>query len=162
MLSGLSENSTGNIGLCYFNSIKVQLERVMSTTSWARNQFQFHKGTIRTWILHRPRLDIADFNSIKVRLELVGDTAFRSFISYFNSIKVRLEHNEEMADMHLCLIFQFHKGTIRTQTLMWFSVWSIDFNSIKVRLEPSILGRGWWFGVDLRKLARNGLPISIP
>ena len=78
----------------------------------------------------------ADFNSIKVRLELVGsaisaganilfqfhkgtirttenDKEQKNF-SHFNSIKVRLEHINDIystADT----TFQFHKGTIRTK-----------------------------------------------
>ena len=91
MLSGLSENSTGNIGLCYFNSIKVQLERVMSTTSWARNQFQFHKGTIRTVGSTIAGGYQAYFNSIKVRLEHMNYASAKSAYANFNSIKVRLE-----------------------------------------------------------------------
>ena len=33
---------------------------------------------------------------------------------YFNSIKVQLEHMVSFAQVALCLLFQFHKGTIRT------------------------------------------------
>ena len=52
----------------------------------------------------------------------------------FNSIKVRLELNHSFYSLYE-KVFQFHKGTIRTQgndpTLL-----GIDyFNSIKVRLE---------------------------
>ena len=96
--------------------------------------FQFHKGTIRTKISPSCFPLSLNFNSIKVRLELIDavDTAHQN--TNFNSIKVRLElaaliHSTQLAQ------FQFHKGTIRT-------FWSSDrggaerdFNSIKVRLE---------------------------
>ena len=53
----------------------------------------------------------------------------------FNSIKVRLELSFLIAD-DIVLVFQFHKGTIRTNRPHHEVVLSIDFNSIKVRLEP--------------------------
>ena len=101
----------------------------------ASSLFQFHKGTIRTcfvWISHNT---LGNFNSIKVRLELVKDSVVKSETSNFNSIKVRLEPGVEQQDecwhphfnsikVRLELIpadgrigsatFQFHKGTIRT------------------------------------------------
>ena len=55
-----------------------------------------------------------DFNSIKVRLEhlLVVPTPFNH--DDFNSIKVRLELYEKLAICICFLLFQFHKGAIRT------------------------------------------------
>ena len=57
------------------------------------DEFQFHKGTIRT----------------------VVDLSLNAFDNYFNSIKVQLEPDtsgvQQVPD-----IFQFHKGTIRTAT----------------------------------------------
>ena len=54
-------------------------------------EFQFHKGAIRT----SPELDIylpnGNFNSIKVRLELLIAMIPIKSLSDFNSIKVRLE-----------------------------------------------------------------------
>ena len=75
-----------------FNSIKVRLERTFfCTTSDVK------------WY----------FNSIKVRLELLLQRDGRQLNNYFNSIKVRLEHTSR--DSQGCiLVFQFHKGTIRT------------------------------------------------
>ena len=55
-------------------------------------------------------------------------------MSYFNSIKVRLE-------LLVCvvlwsnLLFQFHKGTIRTVNVILSCLAFLYFNSIKVRLE---------------------------
>ena len=36
-------------GVSNFNSIKVQLERSTKNFTFSELQFQFHKGTIRTW-----------------------------------------------------------------------------------------------------------------
>ena len=56
------------------------------------SKFQFHKGTIRTHEREAKYQKFANFNSIKVRLELEGRIA--KFIDN---------------------LFQFHKGTIRTK-----------------------------------------------
>ena len=37
-----------------------------------------------------------------------------------------------------CVLFQFHKGTIRTLLLAAVLLMYLDFNSIKVRLEPAL------------------------
>ena len=53
---------------------------------------------------------------------------------YFNSIKVQLE--QPILISILCkLIFQFHKGTIRTIISLLFCLVLSNFNSIKVQLE---------------------------
>ena len=102
-------------GICLnFNSIKVRLELYHAYLFW--------------WVC-------SDFNSIKVRLELEVVGGYMGFESYFNSIKVRLEPRIEIRGIGyhpdfnsikvrlelikvliyaLGLIFQFHKGTIRT------------------------------------------------
>ena len=42
-----------------------------------------------------------------------------------------------MKNTSLCFLFQFHKGTIRTcVTLEVIHIKYLDFNSIKVQLEP--------------------------
>ena len=53
--------------------------------------FQFHKGTIRTWRKKRKQVQLINFNSIKVQLELVQEVNPGDSIKYFNSIKVQLE-----------------------------------------------------------------------
>ena len=53
---------------------------------------------------------------------------------YFNSIKVRLEPSL-FGGAISGLLFQFHKGTIRTLPLYAVGKTVRDFNSIKVRLE---------------------------
>ena len=96
-----------------FNSIKVRLEHEIIAAVLFNKLFQFHKGTIRTLFTFRTILGRTHFNSIKVRLELSAYLLRRFRPSDFNSIKVRLE-------LPFCvflpafLIFQFHKGTIRT------------------------------------------------
>ena len=58
--------------------------------------------------------------------------------AHFNSIKVRLELSEPPISTHP-FRFQFHKGTIRTDSWQ-LPLWArIYFNSIKVRLEPLLV-----------------------
>ena len=56
--------------------------------------FQFHKGTIRTFVL----------------------VVLLQILSRFNSIKVRLEPEALDKVQYEKVAFQFHKGTIRTPT----------------------------------------------
>ena len=100
----------------------------------AKIPFQFHKGTIRTSVVVACPRPFANFNSIKVRLELSSRSRTSNAVwfqfhkgtirtwgrnhylhqkQYFNSIKVRLEL-PRMSRTTLPMIFQFHKGTIRT------------------------------------------------
>ena len=83
-------------------------------------EFQFHKGTIRTKRDEPIAYIIGNFNSIKVRLELEKGCSFETLEKHFNSIKVRLEQ----------LVDRSNKEIIA------------NFNSIKVRLEPSGAGTG--------------------
>ena len=79
----------------------------------ARIKFQFHKGTIRTSKPTTRRLLNANFNSIKVQLELQKLLPLGSNASNFNSIKVQLERMAQDGIRRRSR-FQFHKGTIRT------------------------------------------------
>ena len=97
----------------HFNSIKVQLERALPSSRGAPLSFQFHKGTIRTKCQTLLRWHSLNFNSIKVQLEHDKSIALQSLCHYFNSIKVQLELYLQLTE-HLVVIFQFHKGTIRT------------------------------------------------
>ena len=76
-------------------------------------QFQFHKGTIRTVGSTIAGGYQANFNSIKVQLELMSIFSLKLRHIYFNSIKVQLERNMQNAYNQIYQ-FQFHKGTIRT------------------------------------------------
>ena len=97
-------------------------------------QFQFHKGTIRTFNGVSFQNKIPNFNSIKVRLERVSEPGLPIDLRNFNSIKVRLELAYAIG-LLLAFLFQFHKGTIRTNCILPVTVLGVDFNSIKVRLE---------------------------
>ena len=55
-------------------------------------KFQFHKGTIKTALMH------------------LAEKA----PGYFNSIKVRLKQGNHAVYRVIILLFQFHKGTIKT------------------------------------------------
>ena len=52
----------------------------------------------------------------------------------FNSIKVQLERRRLLEQLRV-LLFQFHKGAIRTDPLKKSCKESFSFNSIKVQLE---------------------------
>ena len=131
-------------------------------------RFQFHKGTIRTLLALCNEIPLFDFNSIKVRLELCTVKILLPLLLYFNSIKVRLERvaggcsvvGIQLFQFHKGTIrtdsatdtrtgenlFQFHKGTIRTPTVCAPSAVMLYFNSIKVRLERFLQDR--MVGVD--------------
>ena len=76
----------------------------------------------------------SNFNSIKVRLEPVKGFLVRGEHIDFNSIKVRLELKIKL-NFFRFLLFQFHKGAIRTPILQLNYPKGYHFNSIKVRLE---------------------------
>ena len=75
-----------------------------------------------------------NFNSIKVQLELFPLPLMQRYDFYFNSIKVQLER-KFTATTYGMIIFQFHKGTIRTQYAVNINTLACNFNSIKVQLE---------------------------
>ena len=99
----------------HFNSIKVRLELRFPLSARRYEEFQFHKGTIRTALSATLQNTLANFNSIKVRLEQA------------------LQALPLMA-----ITFQFHKGTIRTSTNSPACDVMSHFNSIKVRLERTM------------------------
>ena len=124
------------ISLWYFNSIKVRLELNSENADFILSPFQFHKGTIRTCPCSYQERTPTYFNSIKVRLEQSFAFNFNSYSCYFNSIKVRLEHTLLAYFPYELSLFQFHKGTIRTNPNILFMLENVEnFNSIKVRLE---------------------------
>ena len=119
-----------------FNSIKVRLEQLTPSSVVYSDQFQFHKGTIRTSIktVQRHRENI-NFNSIKVRLEPKGGTADAPTLRFqFHKGTIRTESS--IWFWVLMTKFQFHKGTIRTPRQSRPPCPGTNFNSIKVRLEP--------------------------
>ena len=96
-----------------FNSIKVRLRHSIGATSSSEKMFQFHKGTIKTVRFTLLTGSIACFNSIKVRLRQGIPSKEWSTIPCFNSIKVRLRRRMQVG-VRLEVLFQFHKGTIKT------------------------------------------------
>ena len=56
---------------------------------------------------------------------------------YFNPIKVRLKQIPDIVLYHI-LLFQFHKGTLKTQHSLSVLAVVLNFNSIKVRLKLPI------------------------
>ena len=74
----------------HFNSIKVQLEHSKFGQSWFLFQFQFHKGTIRTWNLDLNQ-NTPSFQFHKGTIRTGNLAAQWLDITYFNSIKVQLE-----------------------------------------------------------------------
>ena len=59
----------------------------------------------------------------------------------FNSIKVQLEQKLLFIIFLFALIFQFHKGTIRTGYRYCRAAKLLNFNSIKVQLEHILLSK---------------------
>ena len=114
---------------------------IRTSTCWLSiasfSRFQFHKGTIRTRQLGLQRpcepnfnsikvqlepmppitlmTENRNFNSIKVQLELTHKNSNNDSERHFNSIKVQLEHQCQ-EDNYYLFQFQFHKGTIRTDS----------------------------------------------
>ena len=107
----------------YFNSIKVRLERTKSL-------FKF-KAMI-------------NFNSIKVRLEL-SMMPKMSIRTWFQFHKGTIRTLPWGAAPYTADLFQFHKGTIRTEYNSPANQRARYFNSIKVRLEPSVFWQAVWF-----------------
>ena len=104
--------------LLHFNSIKVRLERHALIGAGANIVFQFHKGTIRT------------------RLMISWVATCTQFQFHKGTIRTR-----KPCFYQVCFhTFQFHKGTIRTSCSCLSLAFSLDFNSIKVRLERNELG----------------------
>ena len=97
-------------------------------------RFQFHKGAIRTHFSCSHSANFRYFNSIKVRLEQTMLMPLNPTSKNFNSIKVRLELVFDSRE-HGIIIFQFHKGAIRTKLPKTSLYYIAHFNSIKVRLE---------------------------
>ena len=80
---------------------------------------------------------ISYFNSIKVRLKHFISDYLPKVNFNFNSIKVRLKQHTCISPRHRTL-FQFHKGTIKTNYEKNLSIRQTNFNSIKVRLKQGI------------------------
>ena len=69
-----------------------------------------------------------------MRLEQAEEYTFNVIEPHFNSIKVRLKHDVKQYATDFWL-FQFHKGTIKTEVTVQIACQHLNFNSIKVRLK---------------------------
>ena len=110
------------MALTYFNSIKVQLELKFINKSPLVEKFQFHKGTIRTILMHmalKTLIPLFQFHKGTIRTVLQVLPICPKL--NFNSIKVQLEQQNTLT-IAPYFQFQFHKGTIRTGGTMGIEV----------------------------------------
>ena len=125
---------------CYFNSIKVRLERSAPQYVAKYVKFQFHKGTIRTDLSHNDVFSCAPFQFHKGTIRTLALSALFGAYSHFNSIKVRLELTLGKVSVNRYR-FQFHKGTIRTIWLIFILLTSCTFQfhkgTIRTRVDGS-------------------------
>ena len=100
--------------LTNFNSIKVRLEPLFSLGRDTLTEFQFHKGTIRTYQFPQKMSTdcLFQFHKGTIRTE---DIYLFYFVRLFQFHKGTIR--TFIPSMVICaiLIFQFHKGTIRTR-----------------------------------------------
>ena len=82
------------------------------------------------------RMEINNFNSIKVQLELT-EASGTAMLCIFQFHKGTIRTFSTFFAAGFLSLFQFHKGTIRTCCLTRVSSRISYFNSIKVQLEPS-------------------------
>ena len=123
---------------CNFNSIKVRLKRPPGRAVRTLCAFQFHKGTIKTYISLSRVVNLSGFQFHKGTIKTDTFRRCKSWNIYFNSIKVRLKRRCVLYGW-LRPSFQFHKGTIKTSKPGRRDQAVEDFNSIKVRLKRVIL-----------------------
>ena len=122
----------------YFNSIKVRLEHTLSGRGRrTTEQFQFHKGTIRTMCLSTKiiskKLFQFQFHKGTIRTQCFGNLSLK--VSYFNSIKVRLERIKHWLILPLHHYFNSIKVRLERHAGNMIVTMVLYFNSIKVRLE---------------------------
>ena len=89
-------------------------------------------------LMHRLQ-DLSDFNSIKVRLEpkYGADEEGWRMLFQFHKGTIRTDNSPHTKTLYR--EFQFHKGTIRTRRRRCAPMLEMNFNSIKVRLELEAL-----------------------
>ena len=96
-----------------FNSIKVRLEPEGGFSASYLSVFQFHKGAIRTGGGRSPHRTNNLFQFHKGAIRTNAFINFKFILANFNSIKVRLERRKRRGRPRWSK-FQFHKGAIRT------------------------------------------------
>ena len=134
--------------ILHFNSIKVRLEHSDNAVMQVDNEFQFHKGAIRTFCstlsfgcielfqFHKGAirtrasaavlLSFVSFQFHKGAIRTVRDMVKRYNSAHFNSIKVRLELWDQAKNAEQ-QTFQFHKGAIRTPRWSWHKLHTQTF-----------------------------------
>ena len=85
-----------------------------------RNQFQFHKGTIKTCATGRDGRSARPFQFHKGTIKTACYYEHHARHCHFNSIKVQLKRNE-VDHLDIRPQFQFHKGTIKTLSALYKS-----------------------------------------
>ena len=78
----------------------------------------------------------SNFNSIKVQLEHIPVEVFSKIKKLFQFHKGTIRTDMILERLIVLASFQFHKGTIRTYKGVKLDKMFKDFNSIKVQLEP--------------------------
>ena len=101
-------------GRSSFNSIKVRLRRGHVIGVVSRCVFQFHKGSIKTYI----------------------GFCRNYFVCMFQFHKGSIKTKQKRQPTLQVNAFQFHKGSIKTVFLNGKQLLTLCFNSIKVRLRP--------------------------
>ena len=121
-----------------FNSIKVRLKLYgLLHAAEALVVFQFHKGTIKTYLQTVKNATGIVFQFHKGTIKTASWSSLTFWWQDFNSIKVRLKLPSSVVTQSQ-IAFQFHKGTIKTPNSVEWQVNLPYFNSIKVRLKPKI------------------------
>ena len=82
---------------------------------------------------------LSNFNSIKVRLERINGLGSIAGALLFQFHKGTIRTNIDAQAIDMFIEFQFHKGTIRTHRCRLTTMKGFYFNSIKVRLERNFL-----------------------
>ena len=99
------------------------------------NEFQFHKGSIKTILPYLLIGIYRGFNSTKVRLRLLySKTATKSGTS-FNSTKVRLRPDQHGNRIRFICGFNSTKVRFRHQERSQLPTSTVSFNSTQVRLR---------------------------
>ena len=90
-------------------------------------KFQFHKGTIKTFVKSCCiLLQLLHFNSIKVRLKL-SENYLPNVGNVFQFHKGTIKTSGRAGALSILSLFQFHKGTIKTVEALVREATSIVF-----------------------------------
>ena len=121
----------------YFNSTMVRLKDNGKTYSLTKKIFQFHYGSVKSWLRKSTSALLKYFNSTMVRLKVKAEMPeiaqkynFNStmvrlkacccrrrpkMLEYFNSTMVRLKEGKRGEKKLLLRKFQFHYGSVKSR-----------------------------------------------